>query len=830
MCAQREKGTTKLTRLGTIRNWAQSQSAKWHQQIAKTAQDHVRSMEGSSTGELFPTAQLREHTDSFLRSKGKLSPEGREACLIALVKGHQEKDVAIVACAHALSPQTVKGLLRGELYLTPGNHTGAYTYLRALVTVSYVNPTAVSSLEAQWAQDLIYLFSSDVRIVSRRLQAYANNMGTRIPTDLLFYSLVDGELRKACANYAKQLRSLMPDCQWTSAHAASDWLLRLRGTSPFMEQLLDQILPEWHVWALWRPNFVRIRLLDCLRGDQRAAMRDVIALEGPDFITRRHATQSEGLVFLSSSRPDAAICHERLVIQPEHGSDVDARTILDRLLNTLVMTCSISPNALGLFMHLCLRNPVNSSALDLLDNVNATGDASASTAVLDTLYAQSDSIRVASVNRLLPILDGVRGQGLRNILSSKIIEIVENEMSRMQDKLCQQLETGRAADGTGKKLHTFGENLKNYSWLRGELPGDLQSVLEQWPSAEDITAIFKLRTDAQDASLVNNSSLTDSIDAYCMRRLAGQAESNDEAESLMEGLISLWRQPPDSQRRAVALAVFERSSLPPDIRRRCILQLSNMSEDFVDAVGRVVGEDTDMACVNFAHLLVRQRRRHTNGLEFWQDLLLSMIAQRSATLLGSVLTHRGKVESWFQWLENLKTLLGQARQDSPTSPPIFDTSLHLWAERLKKNYLPVLINLERSMGTGSEMRWILMGWDDADTIIPLLDALKELEQGQRYPATKAIMSFFNPDGSNARVVCSALSSLNGMTPPGKDALTRILQVQEADSKAVAEVLLAGWLSSTSLNEADKSALRVVAGVIGLRIPGDRGVPSATSLH
>lgn len=128
------------------------------------------------------------------------------------------------------------------------------------------------------------------------------------------------------------------------------------------------------------------------------------------------------------------------------------------------------------------------------------------------------------------------------------------------------------------------------------------------------------------------------------------------------------------------------------------------------------------------------------------------------------------------------------------------------------------------------MRWILMGWDDADTIIPLLDTLKELEQGQRYPATKAIMSFFNPNGSNARAVCSALSSLNGMTPPGKDALTRVLQVQEADSKAVAEVLLAGWLSSTGLNEADKSALRVVAGVIGLRIPGGRGVPSATSLH
>ncbi|KAF2192232.1 hypothetical protein K469DRAFT_553829, partial [Zopfia rhizophila CBS 207.26] len=219
---------------------------------------HKTSITGEGANEWFPTAQLRAHTDAYLQSRGRIKPEHREARLMKLIKDHAQKDAAIVACAHILSPHTAKSLLRGELYMAPGAQTGSDTYLRALAAVGSVNPTAVSPYEAEWAQDLLSLAPQDIRSSSKRLEVYCKRLVTRSPSDLLFHNLVDGELRKACTRYGKQLSNLKLECRWEDAFTAARWLAELPGKFQYMESVLDATFFEWRTWAIWNPNSLRI--------------------------------------------------------------------------------------------------------------------------------------------------------------------------------------------------------------------------------------------------------------------------------------------------------------------------------------------------------------------------------------------------------------------------------------------------------------------------------------------------------------------------------------------------------------------------------------------
>src|SRR5205809_5991219 len=98
-----------------------NQSSKWHQDIEATAAKYtpVDSAFALNSGRVsilyFPFVELQAHTGVYLKKKlSSRKPEDRHRRLIALVKEHRRKDVALAACAHALSGQSVRELLYSE--------------------------------------------------------------------------------------------------------------------------------------------------------------------------------------------------------------------------------------------------------------------------------------------------------------------------------------------------------------------------------------------------------------------------------------------------------------------------------------------------------------------------------------------------------------------------------------------------------------------------------------------------------------------------------------------------------------------------------------------
>lgn len=800
----------------------------WHRQVGATIAGQPDLDVRSDGIQHFPFAQLQAHTCEYLKKKGRLTPDERDTRLIALVKDHSAKDVAIVACAHALSPRAVRDLLRGELHVDLCNHLSVLVYLRAVVRVNHANRDAVTGLEAQSAQALIKLASPDVMHIREQLHIFAVRMTALMragaPDNPLLHHVVDGILRSAYTNFGAQMEAMRFEKKWLQAHAAANWLSTLPGPSPNMERLLDDVFPNWRIWAAWRPDINCLRLWENLTAEQRRELGDILSLEGPDFTSGRKATLREGLLSQPAVRSGSSVSYGRLVIKLENGSDDDARTMLDRLVNAFTAACSASLNSLALFTHICVHNAVDSSKLQILEHVNAISDPSVSKGVLDLHSSRANSARMAGLMQLLPALDGDRGQVLREALSTYVVGIIEEVILGLQDKFSSHLQSGLPVDGAGIRLHEFGVSLRNASWLQDVINDQLRSLLRGWPTTKDVTALLKLRADAQSTTQEGSSSLTDMIDAYCVACLTGRGTCSAETRNTIEGLIHMWQQPPDPDRREVALEIARRSNIPFGIRRQCLVQLSDMTEKFIRSIHPIVNKDTDIACVHFARLLVTQKLLNTDRIECWRDLLLYMIEQRSSTLLEYTLKHLD-VKSWLQWLYHLRKIFHDWVGHS--SLPILQSSLHDWAERLSVNYLSVLSSSELANESGSLMRWILTGWEESEMIIPLLNLLKDPQPGPCQTAIKAMVALLAPDGSNIRQICEALSLLTQTTTLGTKACLRVLEMHQKTSKQVVEALSVGWLQASDLNSIDKRALQAIAAVLGIPITTRRNLPATT---
>jgi hypothetical protein len=806
---------------------------RWHHEIDVTVARYRLLNAGPEQPPYFPLIKLQEHTNTHIRRVGRLTTSEQDVCLIALVTEHQDKDVAIVACAHALSPHCVRHLLRAELPADAHGRLNTLPYLRTLVAAHRANSRAVDDLEAQCAQSLISLLFPDALTVGEHLRKFAAFMKEisimGVPNDLLPPRVVESIPRKACEVLSGQLQNMKLESGWKRAHKAISSLSHLSGAARSIEELLDSSFPGWRIWASWRPNINRLEVWEQLTLQQRQDLGDILALEGPDFTGSGKPTLREALFPLGDDHSGFSISHGRLYLTLGSASVSDAQKLLDRLVNILCTTCSISSSSIALFVHLCVHNSADTRAFQVLERVNDARDYSLSKAVLDMFAAPANSVRMSGVLGTIDALNSVHHQALRDLLSSRVVSATEHVLLGLQDKFCQHLQSGRNVEIAGMNLHDFGKSLQAAKWLQPSLSERMQSLLRHWPSTEDMKGLFNIRSEAKRTAADQTNTVKNMIDTYCMSYLAGQGNIDDETRSTVEGLIRLWQQPPDRQRREVAVAMVELSNVDPSIRRRCLFQLSSVADRFVREISRVVSRESDEACINFARVLVIPRLLDVEELGCWRGLLRCMIESRSSTLLDYTFAIYPTAGNWLQWMNNIRTIFEGSRDDPPALSPILCQRLHLWTERLSRSYLPVLTDLEKNHEFEYAMRWVLLGWKMSELITPFLDFVKSSNESRYHPGIRPIIAQITPHGGNIREIFSALLSFLRTTPLGTHACMRVLDVRQKMSKGVAEAFLAAWLRDTQLVASDRRALEAIAGI--LRMPANSHSPvSAEAVH
>src|SRR5467141_3582276 len=195
-----------------MRRWKERHKTRWHEVVEVTVATYRTQNNWQLQPPYLPVAELQEHTNTYLRRIGRSTPSEQEPHLTSLVRDHSVKDVAIVACAHALQSVVVRHMLRVELQFNTAGRLNILSYLKALVGVRHANPSAVSDIENECAQILIALSFPDVLGAMERLRQFSERMNellTLTDTDLLPPRIVYSIPRMTCELFSRQLQDLI---------------------------------------------------------------------------------------------------------------------------------------------------------------------------------------------------------------------------------------------------------------------------------------------------------------------------------------------------------------------------------------------------------------------------------------------------------------------------------------------------------------------------------------------------------------------------------------------------------------------------------------------
>jgi hypothetical protein len=793
----------------------QAQSARWHKGI------NEMEITDSSIGPPhdLPLSSLQEITNSCLRPRNlrRLAPSERDARLTTLVTESSRRYLAIAACAHVLSPKTVRNLLH---QLPLKSSADIQRYLQTIIAVSNANNNVVTDAEAEYASALLQLSIPDVLSIGRNLTTIAALLtsGT-LPPELISSTAVQEIPKRASKALFTELERLKEGSEWEVARKATVWLWSLSGTYPDVEQMLDQSFRDWRKWVTWKPNANRTTLWTNLSPRHRRELKDILGLEGPDFLNGKN-TLSQSLKPVIDVRGGYRVSNGQFHVKLEDSSLTSSQDTLESILRVLDVACSRSVSEIALFVYVSKHRQLDAEIISILHHSFACKDPPLSSSTQELLNSNVENYTPESVQGMLVNFNGLRCERLRELLTSEIVNIIEGVMSRLQDEVRGEL-VERRAGGPVMELHSLGMAVREALWLTPSLNEGLRSTLGQWPSTQCIDAFSKLRRDVlklrcgvRGKKTSNSSSLLEVIDHYLAVRMAGAdpfVQYGDKSQ--VEILLELWHRTPYSDTRAAALTIAQHDNIPISIRCQCLGQLRDMRVDFVRKVIMYMTAETVMACVNFTELLMSKYVTKEVRAE-WKGLLLWMISKEDRLLEYTL--NQFDLASWFKWLRNIRAIFQDRLYDDGDGMPILGRALHDWTNQLYNNYLPTLTRLEERPKSETAMRWILVGWEEAGTIIPLLKTLKDGAQGLHQEAIQETLAKLAPNQGNFREVFIPLSLITRTTKLGMDSYTRILHHEKNTSKLAAEGFLACFLRDDEMTRTDNSALVALGTVLELQ--------------
>ena len=782
----------------------------------------------------FPVAELQEHTNTYLWKIGS-TPYGQDAHLASLVRDHSVRGVAIVACAHALSSVAIRQNLCAELQFNTTNELSILSYLKALVGVRHANPSAISDIEKERAQILIFLSHFNVLGVMEQLWQYSeqiNELLTLTDTaNLVPPRIVYSILEVTCDSLSAQLKDLISRHQWGCAYQATSSLSRILGAAPATEQLLDSFFSNWRMWAVWRPDIRRLNAWEQLKPKERQELADILELEGPDVISSQNATLREALVPQGDPQRGFLICHGQVLLKLNSGSIEEAHRALDRLVSAIYRTCLNSLIAIPLFVHLCLQKPIDDKILTILENAHTIRDHMLCRAVLDMLTGEETGVQMGGILDLLPILNSTHAHPLRYVLHESIGEVSDTIISKLLDRFLHELQLQKNIKGSGMTLHIFMKALQTAFWIRPSLSERTRLLTQQWPSDKDIEYLFMIRAEA-----TNQPSLAELIDNYCITYLAKIGDVDEVTKNTVDGLITIWKQPLHRGRREVSLAIANCSVLDPMAKRQCLALLTTAKTQFVNEIRPILHNgDMDDACTEFVRIFKIPNLLDIEETRCWKSLLLGMIMQRESTLLRYTFKKYPTLDPWLQWMasiqeifEDLMEIFEDLMGGSAKLPQVLRPGLHRWISHLRRGYLPILLELEEQCMFQSAMPFILTKWE-VSTITMFLDLIVPSKIEHYRAGIQAILALVNLSDKNFEETLQALSLFLQMTPPEACILADILKAPENGNKELSKALLNVWFRDHERDPCDKLAIEAIAGLLEFQIPA-QVVPSQAAMQ
>ncbi|KAF2633406.1 hypothetical protein BU25DRAFT_405301 [Macroventuria anomochaeta] len=582
----------------------------------------------------FPYPLLRQATEAYLKKKGKITQADKDIRLAILIDAHEARDIAVAAAAHAMTATSLRALLHVDLNVAHGSYWGLETWLQCLIAANYGNSASVTGLEATWAQYLLPFAThgpgaaGKILIgVSRALRECATPNMNVVPDFLALTS-------RALTDYGAHLEGLRLKNNWIAAYGASCWMAELGRTLPastspgflLPEHILDAQFPVWRVWASWRPDLRLVRILSSIDSNSAAVLSDLLALEGPDFISRAKSTLRDGLIEQYGSDRSFIKLGGLLIEVPSRTKD-GLREILESSISTLesIWTTAVSADRLQLFKlftELTIARPMTQEGLNLVQAVlfitkgTKGGLGSVLLNAVLCIYTERNNLggsHIRELQDLIQLFDHDHASSLRRILSTPtLLQGISRCIQDRQTAVRTLIEQDQPWTELALELHTFCSALKSSK----SVPIVGEKMIEQMclllPPAEHITMAIDIYTAARNRNSkapIESTNTGGSIDKGKQKREPGQRIA---APAFLTGQTKGLQHPLDevveqyflhrllSQQAA---SYTSQRTLDPILRvweSTCAPKLTQKRRSLVILVAKITSDDTNLRirCLN----------------------------------------------------------------------------------------------------------------------------------------------------------------------------------------------------------------------------------------
>jgi hypothetical protein len=815
-------------------------SDDWHQQIDFTANDRRPS------DTIFPWLLVMKHTDNYLKKKGKQTQTDTDLRLALLIENHEARDIAIAACAHAMSPASVRALLNVELNVAPATFFGLETFLQSLIAANYGNPKSVSDLEAYWAFRLLPYAIHGAGAAGRFLEGICVVLTISNISNMNVLPDFSMLARRAFGDFASQLEGFKLRCQWVAAHASTMWLSKLAQNTPptippghiLPVHLLDVQFPLWRIWASWKPNLDRITLLNGLDSSKRSTLPDMMSLEGPDLITGSFTTMRDGLVAQYGAKK-SLVRFKSLIIEVPTCTKEELKDMLQRLAVIMETTVKGSEAGFKFFVQLTITRPITQDGLQLLEAVSKLPDTPnfhIHDAILELHLARPKvgGQHISALHHLICALNDARSEPLRKVLLQPwLVQGVEKCIYECQTAVRTHMETGLAWTHLLQEFHSLCRILKTSEHCLPLLDTALQAQFEVLPTVKTLGLIVEIYDAIGGVKIVagEGTALKDAIEAFCIDRFMERSTIGHASERTAEAVLSFWATTKCVERRKLAIVACK--SVGIDFIERCwiLAQTGKLPDLFVTDILAVISgkeEETEKRTVELTTLLANTDNPVAVGC--FKRILYNMIAKQSATLLSYTLK-RFLVSEWSKWMKELYALFTDTINNPKAAPPfMLQLNLHLWVQQLSL-YMPALVRLEKAdwLEEKESTIYYLLRGDEAPWEEYLVHILKSLQEAQYQPVERLMQTIacrLSKIGNNAYEVSNCVRTLLDTSQIGAEYCRRIWEsLQNVDGKngkeceyisVVLEVQIAGWIQDECMLDSDKKAIRCMASLLNLQ--------------
>lgn len=776
-------------------------SHAWHKDINDTVGSR------RPTDADFPWVALQNHTGYYIRKKGKLSEGQLEERLLLLIQNHPSKEVAIAACVDKLSARAVRKLLINDFKVEPDGALSTQEYLQIIVAAIHGCPGAVNEIETQWARCLLeHAADESSRTLAQQLHDVLSLLPARVASGLLLHEDIQRLAASVCTDFAKQLQELRRRNQWAEAHVAVVGWLSPASTSSNTLQLmnaeitsfLDNQLPRWEAWAAWRPHIPRLRAWKGLATGALSSLEDVLALEGPDFVSTigsEKETLRKGLIAQGSRGSRHTLqwgkTHASFRRNPFIQSE-NLDGILERLMDVIDYACSAGPEHTALFAHLCSASAISSEVLQILEGVQILGNPTFTAIVLQafTIPKQNVGQEIWGIRQLLPALSDYRVSGLRQQIRPYLVDWVSSYVKDLHETLLMQFGAGSEWLDAATELLGFTYGLQEQAWLLAELDPSVRQHITSAPSVIMIETLGAIRNSVQDTTTSTLAPLLSQIDAYCEAQLIPIYTVDPQDHGPVEALVSLWQQDLNGNHRRLALLIAGLPDTGCRFQCDCLKDITSLTDFWITSVleaFKLHGGNPDLGCIAFIRLLASENR--TDIRERWRKVLTLAVEKQHETLLQYAMTHL-TTNRWLELLRNIKTVYtGSDVIRESHSPGLFSLELHMWSQQLV-DHLPTLTRLESVLKHGPAMQVFLL--DPAASkdyqLLRVLGLIKESESSCDASLVDKIIALLNSENSDA--IADALSVVSKASLKGVEACFRVLDSRGEVHPKQAEVKLA----------------------------------------